>query len=109
MPSAAASSAARTARSIDSRETPGSEATGSARSVPSRTKIGQIRSAASSRASATISRIQGVRRRRRGRACGKGASGVMAASGLARRVVAAAGAQRRIARQPAFTMRAAPG
>ena len=41
---AAASSAARTARSMERRATPGSEATGSARSRPSRTKIGQIRS-----------------------------------------------------------------
>ena len=73
MPSAAASSAARTARSMLSRSTPGSEATGSATSVPSRTKIGQIRSAGVSRASATRSRIQGVRRSRRGRASGKGA------------------------------------
>ena len=86
MPSPAASSAARTARSIESRDTPGSDGH---RLLDVRRPRAR-RSARSgcrppSRTSAAISRIQGVRRRRRGRESGKGAIGVI--GGLGSRVL----------------------
>ena len=58
MPSSAASSAAATARSMESRSTPGIEAIGWRTFLPSTTKIGQIRLAAVSEVSATSARDQ---------------------------------------------------
>ena len=83
MPRPAASSAARTARSIDSRETPGKEAHRLARGPsPSRMKIGQIRLSTPSRTSAAISRTQGCGADGAAGRAGKGAVGVMAQASL---------------------------
>ena len=71
MPSVCASSAARNSWSIDKRSTPGIEGTASRWRSPSRTKTGQIRSATSSRFSATMRRDQSARRLRRSRVIGK--------------------------------------
>ena len=70
MPRFAASFAARTARSIVIRATPGIEGTGSETSFPSITNIGQIKSAGVKIFSRTKFRIQSVRRKRRGRIAG---------------------------------------
>ena len=77
MSASAARSAASTALSTDRRLTPGIDGIGSFTSTPSRMKIGQIRSAGVTTFSRAISRSQGVRRRRRGRAMGKGAKPVI--------------------------------
>src|SRR5262245_10097838 len=65
MPSARASSAALTARSTESRSTPGMEATGVGRLLPSIRKIGQMRSALARVVSRTRLRDQPARRFRR--------------------------------------------
>ena len=56
MPSSAASSAATTARSMESRSTPGMEAIGCRDFLPSATKIGQIKLEGESEVSAIIAR-----------------------------------------------------
>src|SRR5262245_49918377 len=71
MPSARASSAALTARSTESRSTPGMEATGVRRPTPSIRKIGQMRSELASEVSRTRLRDQPARRFRRIRVAGK--------------------------------------
>src|SRR5262245_35393797 len=71
MPSARASSAALTARSTESRSTPGMEATGVWRLAPSLRKIGQMRSELASEVSRTRLRDQPARRFRRIRVAGK--------------------------------------
>ncbi len=89
-PSAAASSAALTARSIESRSTPGIDAIGVLARVPSMRKIGQIRSSVVSVVSRTSRRDQSARRFRRSRvagypdgvaACGLAAAGALGALG----------------------------
>ncbi len=70
-PSEAASSAALTARSIDSRSTPGMAAIGVRARVPSMRKIGQIRSSVVSEVSRTSRRDQSARRLRLSRVAGK--------------------------------------
>ncbi len=70
-PIAAASSAALTARSIDSRSTPGMASTEARARVPSIRKIGQMRSSVVSEVSRTSRRDQSARRLRRSRVAGK--------------------------------------
>src|SRR5262245_38644556 len=71
MPSVRASSAALTARSTESRSTPGMEATGVRRSAPSIRKIGQMRSELARVISRTRLRDQPARRFRRILVAGK--------------------------------------
>src|SRR6476659_1328971 len=71
MPRLAASAAAFTARSIDSRSTPGIAIMEELDFLPSTTKIGQIRSSTVSVVSRTSRRDQSVLRFRRGRTAGK--------------------------------------
>src|SRR5262245_57539806 len=71
MPSARASSAALTARSTESRSTPGMEATGVRRFAPSIRKIGQMRSELARVVSRTRLRAQPARRFRRILVAGK--------------------------------------
>src|SRR5215510_7000903 len=82
MPSVRASSAALTARSTESRSTPGMEATGVRRPAPSIRKIGQMRSELASEVSRTRLRDQPARRFRRIRVAGK--PGPFDCSGVAR-------------------------